>query len=45
MVELDFDIMIVGMEKDIVMFEGEMKEIFEDEMVEVIKIVYEVIIV
>lgn len=39
----DIDIMIAGTEKDIVMLEGEMKEISELEMVEVIKLAHEAI--
>ncbi len=37
----DIDIMIAGTQKDIVMLEGEMKEISELEMVEVIKLAHE----
>src|SRR5690606_1317754 len=40
----DIDIMIAGTIKDIVMLEGEMKEISELEMVEVIKIAHQAII-
>jgi polyribonucleotide nucleotidyltransferase len=40
----DIDIMIAGTMKDIVMLEGEMKEISELEMVEVIKIAHQAII-
>jgi polyribonucleotide nucleotidyltransferase len=40
----DIDIMIAGTVKDIVMLEGEMKEISELEMVEVIKIAHQAII-
>jgi len=44
MVDSDIDIMIAGTIKDIVMLEGEMKEISELEMVEVIKIAHTSII-
>jgi len=44
MKESDIDIMIAGTVKDIVMLEGEMKEISELEMVEVIKIAHVAII-
>lgn len=44
MAESDLDIMIAGTEKDIVMLEGEMKEISEAEMVEAIKIAHTAII-
>lgn len=44
MKESDIDIMIAGTVKDIVMLEGEMKEISELEMVEVIKIAHAAII-
>jgi polyribonucleotide nucleotidyltransferase len=44
MKESDIDIMIAGTIKDIVMLEGEMKEISELEMVEVIKIAHAAII-
>lgn len=43
MAKSDIDIMIAGTEKDIVMLEGEMKEISELEMVEAIKIAHEAI--
>lgn len=41
--ESDLDIMIAGTEKDIVMLEGEMKEISELEMVEAIKLAHDAI--
>ena len=44
MAQSDIDIMIAGTIKDIVMLEGEMKEISELEMVEAIKIAHEAII-
>lgn len=44
MKEADLDIMIAGTMKDIVMLEGEMKEISEEDMVEVIKIAHAAII-
>lgn len=44
MADSDIDIMIAGTIKDIVMLEGEMKEISELEMVEVIKIAHQSII-
>jgi polyribonucleotide nucleotidyltransferase len=44
MKESDIDIMIAGTVKDIVMLEGEMKEISEAEMVEAIKIAHAAII-
>lgn len=43
MEESDLDVMIAGTEKDIVMLEGEMKEISEADMVEVIKVAHEAI--
>lgn len=39
----DLDVMIAGTEKDINMLEGEMKEISEEDLVEVIKIAHEAI--
>jgi len=44
MKQSDIDIMIAGTVKDIVMLEGEMKEISEAEMVEAIKIAHQAII-
>jgi polyribonucleotide nucleotidyltransferase len=41
--ESDYDIMIAGTEKDVVMLEGEMKEISEAEMVEAIKFAHDAI--
>ncbi len=44
MVDADMDVMVAGTIKDIVMLEGEMKEVSEMEMVEVIKIAHAAII-
>ena len=43
MKESDMDVMIAGSAKDIVMLEGEMLEVSEDEMVEAIKVAHEAI--